>query len=305
MPLVSVIICTRNRSASLARTLRSLVRAAAHVHDPWELLIVDNGSTDDTSATVASFSGQLPVRRVPEPKAGLSNARNAGVRESQGEFVLWTDDDVLVDEQWLNAWFRAFRDHPGEALFGGRSEPVYEPPEQAWFIANQHELRSLLAIRNTPEWATITRERVPFGLNYAIRGIEQRAHPYDPRLGVAPGRRRGGEEVAVIREILTEGGTGRWVWDATVYHLIPTERQTEAYIRQFYSAHGYDHPVVGQRVGPADRTRGVLRALLIWAKASISFRLKRRIDQTRSVPALVTASRAKASLRRYLGLKEP
>ena len=247
------------------------------------------------------FADRLPVRSILEPLAGLSNARNTGVLASKGDFVIWTDDDVLVDEDWLSAYFKSFKAHPEQPIFGGKATPYYEEPVQAWFTANETALWSLLAIRNEPSWSEITKERVPFGLNYAIRGAEQRSHLYDPNLGVAPGRRRGGEEVAVIRAILAEGYTGIWVWDAAVLHLISHERQSEAYIRQFYSSHGFDHPIAGRRIGKINTLKGVGIALKIWAKASIAYHFKRRSDAVQSVPHLITASRARASLSRYLG----
>ncbi|MEN7536018.1 glycosyltransferase family A protein [Aurantiacibacter flavus] len=302
-PLASVVICTRNRSASLRRTLVSICEAARRASDDWEIVIVDNGSTDDTKQVVSEFAERLPVRHVFEPNAGLSNARNAGVRASQGDFIVWTDDDVLVDENWLNAYFQSFKAHPGRAIFGGKATPLYEEPAKEWFVEAEPELCSLLAIRNAPSWKEITRDRVPYGLNYAIRGTEQRSHLYDPNLGVAPGRRRGGEEVAVIREILAAGHSGVWVWEAAVLHRISPERQSEAYIRQFYSSHGYDYPIAGHRVGKLHSLKGIAIALAAWGKSSIKYRLMRRSKPVQSVPHLVAASIAGASLRRYLGLQ--
>ncbi|MBB5987750.1 glycosyltransferase family 2 protein [Sphingobium lignivorans] len=302
-PFVTVIICTRNRAESLARTLDSLVTAAARMSESWELLVVDNGSTDATPEVIERFAGRLPIRRVWQPVAGLSNARNAGVAESKGDYVLWTDDDVLVDENWLAAWSRAFRERPGDAVFGGRTEPVFEEPREPWFTENRKVLRGLLAIRDRPEWTEVTPSRLPWGLNYAVRGAEQRAQPYDPELGVAPGRRRGGEEVAVIKAILAQGGTGSWVWDATVLHIIPAERQTESYIRTFYEAVGFDNPIRGVRTGLPARARAVLSTLRVLAESGLAYRRTRKHDRREAVQWLVLNARASGSLRRHLGYR--
>ena len=189
----TVILCTRNRAASLARTLESAA-AMPPAAEPWELLVVDNGSTDDTPAVIASFAGRLPVRRVFQPLAGLSNARNAGVAEARGDYLLWTDDDVLIDAGWLAAYLAAFDRWPDAALFGGWTAPSFEPPVANWLIDNQRLLGDLLAVRQFGDRPVpLTDAVVPFGLNYAVRSAEQRRHPYDPDLGVAPGRRTGGE----------------------------------------------------------------------------------------------------------------
>ena len=269
----------------------------------WELLVVDNGSSDDTRQVIQSFADQLPVRAISQPIPGLSNARNAGVRESRGDFVLWTDDDVLVEEMWLRNWFRAFREYPDTIVFGGRSIPVYEEPVQGWFKAQEDELRYLLAIRYAPDKSEIIEPELPFGLNYAVRGIEQRGNFYDPELGVAPGRRRGGEEVDVIRRLLRTGGRGSWVWDAVVYHLISPERQTEDYIRNYYTSAGYYNPLKGYKLGRFLSRSGLYVAMRTFLRESVSYEILKRKDRATAVPALVLRSRAECSLRHYLGLE--
>lgn len=300
-PIATVIICTRDRSASLARTLGSLVDAARRVDQAWELVVVDNGSSDDTAEVIRGFSDRLPVRYVHQPIAGLSNARNAGVAASTGRYVVWTDDDVLVDEGWLAAYFAAFAERPGDAVFGGRTEPVLEEPHQPWFKANAHRLGSLLAVRDEPSWREVTVSQVPYGLNYAIRGEEQRRHFYDPELGVAPGRRRGGEEVAVIRAILAEGGRGSWVWDATVYHLIPAARQTEDYIIQFYTALSLDHPLFTRNTGLMARAVAAARSIVKYVRSDWHYRrARKRGGLEAATPWLILRTRAAGSLARYI-----
>ena len=290
-PLATVLICTRDRAASLAHTLESLVAAGRGVTDgDWELLIVDNGSSDGTADTVASFRDRLPVRTVREETPGLSRARNTGVDHARGRYAIWTDDDVLVDRDWLHAYLAAFRRHPEAAVFGGRAVPRFEEPRRAWFEAASGTIASLLAIRDEPSWDAITPQRVPYGLNYAVRMKEQRAHRYDVELGVAPGRRRGGEETSLIREILAAGGTGAWVWDATVHHLIPAERQTAAYIYRFYRAHGQVFPVVP--LPPGARRRDVWPALSrAAAGAAAGVALKRATGRPGWVGSLVKLAR--------------
>ncbi len=301
--LVSVVICTRNRAASLDRTLHSVRRAAERADGEWELVVVDNGSSDNTTEIVASHASTLPIKLVDEPVAGLSNARNAGVAASRGRFILWTDDDGVVHDDWLACWFAAFRRHADVTVFGGRTVPIYEEPRQEWLVANEATLGSLLVIRDEPSWQEITPERVPYGLNYAIRAEDQRAHLYDPELGVAPGRRRGGEETAVIWAILASGGRGRWVWDALVYHVIPAERQTIAYVERYYLADGYQYPAFGVWTGFATRAVAALVTLPKIGVNALRYALAKRRDEAASVPHLVTLARARGSLRRHLGLK--
>lgn len=238
--LVTVTICTRNRARSLEKVLDSLCQASQCVRDDWEVQIIDNGSKDDTKAVVESFAARLPIRHVFEPLAGLSNARNRGVEEARGKFVLWTDDDVCIDAGWLDAYIRAFKANPDVGIFGGKARPIYEEPVAKWFVESESFLSDLLAIRDA-DWTNVTPTRLPYGLNYAVRRDLQLLHKYDPELGVAPGRRRGGEETEMIRAALQSGEVGLWVWDAIVYHLIPPERQSIEYIMKYYRSSAFDY----------------------------------------------------------------
>ena len=95
---ITIAICTWNRCKLLGQTLEQMTRLEIPPHVQWELLIVNNNSTDATSAMVASFSRRLPIRERFEPRPGLSHARNRALTESQGDYILWTDDDVSSTE---------------------------------------------------------------------------------------------------------------------------------------------------------------------------------------------------------------
>lgn len=94
---VSVIVATRNRCAPLAETLEAMTRLVVPPALTWELIVVDNGSTDGTSALLDRYRARLPLRSVVEPVPGLSVARNAGLHVARGEVIAFTDDDCVVD----------------------------------------------------------------------------------------------------------------------------------------------------------------------------------------------------------------
>ncbi len=237
---ISVIICTRNRASQLSELLTSMC-GLAHPGVDWECIVVDNGSTDNTAEVVESFEGLLPIRRVMEPAAGVSNARNAGVIAAKGRYIVWTDDDVLVEPNWLAGYGRAFRRWPDAAVFGGKITPLLRPPTPDWFQRGTKYLTDVLGARNLgdkPIHLSMIDYQIPYGANYAVRAAEQQQHRYDPSLGVAPGRRLGGEEVDVIKRILESGKEGRWVPDVGVQHIVPPSHQTVAYIARYYEAVG-------------------------------------------------------------------
>lgn len=244
---VTVVICTRNRASSLRSALQS-ISAAVKPDCQWELIVVDNGSSDDTPDIVSSFTKSLPIRYESEPKAGLSNARNRAVSLALGDYIVWTDDDVLVERNWLIAYTRAFREWPQASIFGGKIIPTIIEPVPDWFRRSVPFIQPALAARDLgdlPSELTVDDDRLPWGANFAVRRAEQTTALYDPLLGVAPGRRRVGEETQVMKAIL-RNGRGRWLPDCVVKHVIGHDRQTIKYLINYYEAQGATTAFLGQ-----------------------------------------------------------
>src|SRR2546428_5053798 len=130
--LITIAICTWNRCALLHQALEQMTRLQIPPGIEWELLVVNNNCTDATDEVIAAYSTTLPIQRVFEPNPGLSNARNAAVREARGEYILWSDDDVVVDEHWLAAYVRAFHTRSEGVFFGGPVRPWFSVPPPAW-----------------------------------------------------------------------------------------------------------------------------------------------------------------------------
>jgi glycosyltransferase involved in cell wall biosynthesis len=240
---VTVLICTRNR----AQQLKNVLETATCMRIPeglrWELVVVDNGSSDNTAEVAAGFGGHLPIRVVREDAPGLSHARNRGVAEAAGTYICWTDDDVLIDPNWLCAYAEAFARHPEAAVFGGEIIPVLQGPTPKWFasLADQWPLTTLLAKRNYGEQPIRLGFRegvVPWGANFAVRAAEQRQVRYEAALGVSPLHRRVGEETEVVFRILQSGGVGWWAPGARVRHIIPTQRQTLRHFYEYFQSYG-------------------------------------------------------------------
>ncbi|WP_172122095.1 glycosyltransferase [Devosia sp. 919] len=239
--IITVVMCTRNRAEQLRLVLDSAVALRVPESLAWEFVLVDNGSTDHTAEVAASYVDRLPLRCVREHNPGLSNARNRGVAEAKGDYICWTDDDVIIDPNWVAAYAEAFIRHPEAAFFGGVIEPVLEGETPNWFKENPVTLSHLLAERDFGEVVlplSPSEQRMPYGANYAVRTKEQRTHPYDPSLGVGPGMKRLGEETDVLHSIFDEGGAGFWVPGARVRHIIPESRQTEEYVRTYHRSAG-------------------------------------------------------------------
>ena len=120
---VSAIICTRNRAASLERTLQTTAKLDLAGLVAFELVVVDNGSSDATRSVVETFKADapFPVRYVSELRPGLSAARNSGLTMAGGTLILFTDDDCLVPANWAQVAVDLLKREPLQVI-GGRVE---------------------------------------------------------------------------------------------------------------------------------------------------------------------------------------
>src|SRR5437879_759573 len=116
---LTIAICTWNRAALLTQTLKRLQELITPEGVEWTVLVVNNASTDDTATLLESFAPPYSFRSVFESTPGLSAARNRALAENRSDFILFTDDDVLVDQNWLIQFIAAHRRHPDGAAFGG------------------------------------------------------------------------------------------------------------------------------------------------------------------------------------------
>ena len=273
---LTVALCTHNRSALLRNTLQAFTRLEIPAGVTWEVVLVNNGSTDDTVATIADFRESLPLCVVYEPNLGKSNAANAAVGATTGEYILWTDDDVLVDPLWLHAYHAAFAEWPGDAFFGGPVEPRFEGTPPLWLAGALTHVGNVYAvIDHGPHPIPLQGELLPYGANMAMRASAQRQHMYDTRLGRRGTHLLAGEDWQVMKNMLTSGLTGRWVPGARTRHVIPPDRQTLRYVRGYYRGNGASLA----RVRPSEGEAHFLgRPRWLWREAisnEFAYRLRR------------------------------
>ena len=221
-PELSVVICTYNRSAMLVRTLKSFFEQKELENAPFELIVVDNNSTDDTRRVVEGFGPRPSLRYTFEPRQGLSAARNRGIQESRGRFVAFLDDDVIVDAHWLTNLRRAFAE-TNAAVVGGRSYLAFDTPPPDWLGP---EFRTLLSEADLGS----ARIDVPdgkglFGLNLSFeKSALVGAGGFDEQLGRTGTALLGGEETAVMRRIAAAGGRIVYAPGVVVGHIIDGPR---------------------------------------------------------------------------------
>jgi glycosyltransferase involved in cell wall biosynthesis len=231
----SVVVCTFNRCASLADTLDAIGAQQLPPAFDWELIVVDNNSSDDTRGTVERFAATRPdlaVRYAFEPKQGLSNARNHGIGLACGEFLFFTDDDVLPATDWLATLVQGMREHGCDAA-GGYIEPLWQAEPPLWLTERFY---GFLAVRTDSEGPKVARteEEMPFGANLAFRrAVFDRIGLFDPHLGRKGNVLAGGEEIDVLMRVVHSGGRVVYFPAARVLHKVEAFRLTKRYFRRW------------------------------------------------------------------------
>lgn len=303
---VSVIVCTRNRAKRLAHTLESLANMRVGDDVDWEVVVVDNASTDDTAAVVDGFLGRLPLRRVVEARMGHAHARNRGTEVARGETLVWIDDDVDLPAGWLDAWIRGFRAFPGAAFFGSDIEVRFEVDPPHWVMDAWDQLAGLFAERRIPgPGATISIDYLPFGANFAVRASVQRANPFDPAFGRVGDGLAGGDETTVLTRLLESGREGRWIEGAGLTHVMGPERvELPRLRRQLRAGTRLLEPEPRVRPGgPVTSTAEIRRQ---WLRAELRWRLGRWISPPkRWVRDFIAAASWLGHLDRRLGRTPP
>lgn len=219
-PLVTVVVCTYNHASLLALALESL-RKQDDPGAPFEVLVVNNNSTDDTPLVSKRFCDtDERFRAVQEPAQGLAHARNRGYREARGTYVAYLDDDARANPSWVHEMVNFIRRHPEAVAFGGPYHRFALQPIPRWLpedFGTVHFTDEERPIQYPTEWIS--------GSNMVFkRDVLARLGGFSPRLGMR-GRRQGyGEETALQSRIAATGEPIYYVPRMQVLHLLSEDK---------------------------------------------------------------------------------
>lgn len=226
---ISVIIPTYNRQASLLRSLQSLQEQSL---PEFEILVVDNAASLEIERLVATIkpSVKVSLKYVPEPKLGLHHARHAGAVTASGRILVFSDDDATFDSGWLQAYARAFSEHPEMAAAGGPVRPRWEAPPPEWLLEfmESKKIFPMLSLMEPYKEFRLDPKGFFFGVNMAIRhDILFEVGGFNPEsfgdIWLGDG------ETGLNRKLCRLGMSIGYVPDAIVYHHISPERMTLEY----------------------------------------------------------------------------
>lgn len=220
-PLVSVAVCTRDRTEDLRSCLRSLTGQS---YTNIEILVVDNAPT--SNATEKLLAQEFPsVRHIHEPRPGLDWARNRAILEAQGEIIAFTDDDVVVDSHWIQTFVNLFSEAPDVMAVTGLVAPLeLETDAQHLFEQNGGFGRGFqrrwqrMEVNRSWRWQLWGTGQFGTGANMAFRrALFAQVGLFDPALDVGT-TTNGGGDLEIFFRTIKEGYTLVYEPRALVYH---------------------------------------------------------------------------------------
>jgi glycosyltransferase involved in cell wall biosynthesis len=291
---VSIIIPTKDRSSDLKDVLTSLQLALVPDFS-YEILVIDNASTDDTKQTVLDFLKKLPIRYIFEPKLGLHNARNRGLKESDGDILAYIDDDILISKNWLCSIPLSFS-LPDVVMATGNCFPLFDDSAPDWLVKFWNR-RSLIReqanyffwplsiIRFSHQECTRISPSLVWGCNFLIKkqflldakGFHPDALPSNLKFY------RGDGESYLGRIAESMGLSALYNSELSIFHKVHKSRLTESYFAQRGYNEGITRSYCNLRYGGGQK--GSILQLLHTVVSAISIR--RFPSKTREMLALI------------------
>ena len=244
--MLSIIVCTYNRDKYLYGALR-LIAENGFPAEAYEIILVNNMSTDNTEAECQKFENDYPnvnFRYFVETNQGLSFARNRGIKESHGETLLFLDDDSYIQQDYLKSLHQQLSEHPDADAFGGKIDPVFESGETPKWLSKWN-YSWVSAIDMGDKVCQFEGKAFPIGANMGIRkAMIEKTGVFNTQLGRSKKNLMGGEEKDLFERIRQQGGNIYYFPDVVVQHVIPPTRTTKDYVKR-----------LGEGVGRSERIR--------------------------------------------------
>ena len=247
---ISVIVPTFNRAHGLTDCIMHILSQEGMEAVDWDLVIVDNNSSDSTAELVRSLQMKYDgkIRYVFEPQQGVSHARNRGIQSTDSRFLAYVDDDTLVEPNWLKAIYSTFERNHGDAV-GGRIwiRSPYRLPK--WINEDMRGFLGHLDFGDAP-FRMDGRKAYPFGANMAFdRRVFDRIGLFDVRIGrKGEGRKREelfkSEEPDLFRRLADAEGIIDYAPDAISYHKILPHQLEKRFFRVLHFNEGYQKAVL-------------------------------------------------------------
>lgn len=284
--VISAIICTRNRADYVLKCIPSVISQTLP-EENYEVIVVDNGSTDNTKQVVLAFQGSRNIRYIYEPAVGLSQARNTGWKNASGRYVAYLDDDAIANPNWLQRILDDFvGTTPSPMSVGGKIMPIWEAERPKWLLKEMETYIGVIDWSDEPMFLTDNSLYLS-GSNLAYRRtVLEESKGFNERLGRKGLNLLSNEEILMHRYLRRHNLPILYDPEICVQHYVKPQCLSKRWFYRRYYWQGVSDAILEHQISVQDEKRWrylprVLRdasRLLINAKNSIQSRIFSKDD---------------------------
>lgn len=269
----SFITCTFNRADALKETLASIC-AQDFDKNQYEILVIDNNSTDNTSSIIEWYIKECPEQRIcsiKESKQGLSNALNRGIREAEGEFLIYVDDDETINANHLTKLSEYLHQYPDAVLIGSPVIPIYEGVEPKWM---SHFTQRLIGgyFNEGNQVKKLDKSKYP-GTGHTIikRELYNEFGLYNTTLGRTGKSLIGAEDKDMFYRLQKGGIECYYFPEIPIYHHITKEKQTDQFFDKLTYSIGVSEQIRTKSISKCTYAKRVFDEFVKWGASILLF----------------------------------
>jgi glucosyl-dolichyl phosphate glucuronosyltransferase len=288
--MISIIVSTYNRELYVLQCLEHIARQTESRVN-WELVIVNNNCSDNTGYLIEGFlkkyRARINVSYHIENSQGLSYARNRGIKEAKGDFLVFIDDDAFLESNYVSellTYLKEFKNSQGLA-FGGKIKPYLESPLPSWMSTYLMPLMSVIDLGDKVK--EFKKNKYPIGANMGFsRLLIDKVGDFNIDLGRVGKNTMGGEEKDLFFRIKKEKAKIYYFPKLEVQHVVPDARLTKPFIKKLALGIGKSERVRSQSIGSSAYLKSVFLELLKWGASfylGLVFLLKNQFPKAKMI----------------------
>ena len=242
---ITMLVCTYNRCGDLRELLETALAQDTGNKFTYEVLVVDNNSTDETRQVVEAFiaQGHQNLRYLFEGKQGKSHALNTGLEAMSGWAYVITDDDFILPKNWLHGIYEGFRNNADVSFVSGKVLPLWRAEPPAWLTK---ENWSAIAVADYGDESFLTdheHQRCLLACAFRLEDVKA-VRGYNDKLGPAKARTGGTEDLDLLVRLWASGRTGLYLPGVHFYHKVEPDRVSKKYHRKWHTDHGRSYAIM-------------------------------------------------------------
>lgn len=269
----SIVVCTYNRSSSLSRTLESLI-SQIFPKKEFEIIIVDNRSTDNTQKVCDNFTKSNPENNIitlVENSQGISFALNRGIKEAKGKFIVYVDDDETVDENHLKNLQGFLKQYPYTQLAASSVIPIYEGGEPKWMSRFTQRLIGGTFEEKTKVVKVLRNTYPGTGHTIILKSLYDKYGLYNTDLGRKANGLLGAEDKDMAFRLKENGVVCYFFPNIPIYHHIPERKLTSEYFKKLTYSLGVSERIRTKNISEKAYCKRIFAEGVKWCASLVLF----------------------------------